>query len=298
MRVDESSNSHSHLTANSHGLSSILERSHQLWTHVCSATLINCHGFSFSFDRAHESWTKLSPKSGHSTLIQLSSSFDCVHESLNSHATLILFDRALEIWTKVSSKPGHSTLIQLSSSFDCVHESWTKLSPKSGHSVLIQLSSSFDRAHESQTKLSSKSGQLTLIQLSFSFDCVHESWTKLSPKSGHSVLIQLSSWLVWPRAWELDKTLIQIWSLNSCGLSFSFDYVHESWTNVSSKSGHSINSHTTLILIWLRALELNKTLIQTWSLNSHACLMRALHNGWNPIQRFSPNSQNIRFCIS
>ena len=240
MRVDESSNSHSHLTANSHGLSSILERSHQLWTHVCSATLINCHGFSFSFDRAHESWTKLSPKSGHSTLIQLSSSFDCVHESLNSHTTLILvWPRARDLnksLIQTWSLNSHTTLILVWLRAWELNETLTQIWSLSSYTTLILV---WPRARESNE---------TLIQI----------WSINS----HTTLI-----LVWLRAWELNETLTQIWSLSS--------YTTLILTRLTARMRIGQNSHPnlvtqllwTLILVWLRAWELNKCLIQIWSLN-------------------------------
>ena len=91
-----------------------------------------------------------------------------------------------------------------------------------------------------------------------------ESFTRLlrTPANAHAWSLNL----VWPRAWESNKTPIQIWSLNS---------------------------HTTLILVWPRAWELDNLVTQL-SHNSHTRLttrMRVEQNSHpNLVAQLSHNS--------
>ena len=113
----------------------------------------------------------------------------------------------------------------------------------------------------SHSRLTANSHRLSRV----SFDCAHERWTKLGQIScsSHSCLTA-NSHALWStlgifaslRARELSKlspksytNLTPVWPptlLHSDRLSgISFDCTHESWTNLSSKSGHS-----TLALFW------------------------------------------------
>ena len=136
--------------------------------------------------------------------------------SLNSHRTLML------VWPSAweVNKSGHSTLIHLSCSFYRLHESWTKL--------VTQLSYNFH-------------ARLTECMI------VEQNWSLNS----HITLI-----IVWPSAWELNKTshstLVQ--------LSCSFYRVHESWTKLVTQ----LSYNRTVMLVWPLCIRVE----QNWSLDS------------------------------
>ena len=182
---------------------------------------LKSHTTLCSFDHAQEMWTPLSSKSGDSTLIQLMLVWPRTWDVnttfiqiwwLNSYTTHARLTAHMSSWTTLSSNSGDSTLIQL---------------------ILVWLHTWVREQHFHPILVSQ------LSYNSYSFDCTHEfvnntfiqiwwlnshitlyarltkhmsSWTTRSSKSGDSTLIQLM--LVWPRTWDVNTTIIQIWILN------------------------------------------------------------------------------------
>ena len=99
-----------------------------------------------------------------------------------------------------------------------------------------------------------------VTQPSYNFHSHLTTCTRVEQNSRPNLAAQLpyNSLLVWPRARELNKTRIQIWSLNP---------------------------HTIFTLIWPRAQKLNKTLVQIWLLSSRATLISFdhVHESWTKL---------------
>ena len=161
-----------------------------------------------------------------------------------------------------------------------MHERWTKLVTQPSYNC---------HAHFTECMRVEQNWSLNshTIQLWCSFDRVHESWAKLITGLSYNSHGQLIKCM---RAEEnCHLTLIQ----HSC----SFDRVHESWTNLVTQLSYnsharltecmtveqnwSLDSPTTLIVVWSSAWELKKTAHST--LIQLLCSFDRVHKNWTKL---------------